>query len=180
MSLGKILVVGSHHDDAELMAGGTLARLGGEILVMTDLGFEDQKFDKYPILVLNQKIEEKIAEYQPETVITHWWGDANQDHAIVNKSVNVACRPTPGHPVKRLLFGEVLSSTEWGAPAFKPTYFVRINFLDKLTALKKYEEKMRHFPHPRSTICLESLARYRGASAGLNAAEAFEIGRWID
>jgi len=176
----RLLVIGAHHDDAELMAGGTLARFGGEILVMTDLGFEDQKFDKYSILILNQKIEEKIAEYQPDTVITHWWGDANQDHVIVNKAVNVACRPTPGHSVKRLLFGEVLSSTEWGTASFNPTYFVRINPKEKSKSLEKYEEKIREFPHPRSGLAVTFLAGYRGATAGLYAAEAFEVGRWID
>jgi len=175
-----LLVIGAHHDDAELMAGGTLARFGGEILVMTDLGFEDQKFDKYPILVLNQMIEAKIAEYQPDTVITHWWGDANQDHVIVNKAVNVACRPTPGHPVRRLLFGEVLSSTEWGTASFKPNYFVEIDVSKKLEMLKQYEDKMRTYPHPRSIVGIENLAYLRATTSGLQRAEAFEVGRWID
>jgi hypothetical protein len=38
---------------------------------------------------------------------------------------------------------------------------------------------MREFPHPRSTRVVEHLARWRGATIGCEAAEAFVVGRKI-
>jgi hypothetical protein len=38
---------------------------------------------------------------------------------------------------------------------------------------------MQPFPHSRSAQALEALARWRGASAGVAAAEAFEVLRQI-
>jgi hypothetical protein len=39
---------------------------------------------------------------------------------------------------------------------------------------------MRPFPHPRSFEAIEALAAWRGASAGLKAAEAFTVIRDIE
>jgi N-acetylglucosamine malate deacetylase 1 len=38
---------------------------------------------------------------------------------------------------------------------------------------------MREFPHPRSLGAIEHLAGWRGACAGLLAAEAFMLGRMV-
>ena len=43
----------------------------------------------------------------------------------------------------------------------------------KLDALKAYDSEMRPWPHSRSIKAVEHLARWRGASVGLDAAEAF-------
>ena len=81
---------------------------------------------------------------------------------------------------------EVASSTEWGcagsSSAFVPTHFVDISkFLDlKRRALEAYAEELRAFPHPRSYEALEALARWRGSTAGLAAAEAFMVLRQIE
>jgi hypothetical protein len=39
---------------------------------------------------------------------------------------------------------------------------------------------MRPWPHARSIRALEHLARWRGASVGVEAAEAFVLGRGIE
>jgi N-acetylglucosamine malate deacetylase 1 len=83
------------------------------------------------------------------------------------------------------LFFETVSSTEWQigneAKAFVPNWFVDISASlgDKLRALCEYSSEMRDWPHPRSYNGIESLARWRGASVGLEAAEAFMLGRKI-
>ena len=80
---------------------------------------------------------------------------------------------------------EVPSSTEWqlsgSAPAFSPNWFVDISAtLDrKLSALKAYHSEMREWPHPRSLKGVEHLAHWRGATIGVNAAEAFVLGRQL-
>ena len=46
-----------------------------------------------------------------------------------------------------------------------------------MKALIAYDSEMRLFPHARSLTALEHLARWRGASVGVEAAEAFILGR---
>ena len=49
----------------------------------------------------------------------------------------------------------------------------------KIKALKSYEAEMRKWPHARSLKNVEYLARWRGASVGCEAAEAFMLIREI-
>jgi LmbE family N-acetylglucosaminyl deacetylase len=97
--------------------------------------------------------------------------------------VIAACRPQPGHPVQELLFFEVPSSTEWRPPGsaepFSPNWFVDISrtLETKLKALRAYETELRAFPHPRSLKGVTALAQWRGATVGVEAAEAFVLGR---
>jgi LmbE family N-acetylglucosaminyl deacetylase len=50
----------------------------------------------------------------------------------------------------------------------------------KIAALDEYRQEMRPFPHPRSTEVIRAQAVLRGSSAGLRAAEAFELFRRIE
>lgn len=45
----------------------------------------------------------------------------------------------------------------------------------KIKALSEYKGVMREYPHPRSAEAIEALAAYRGAQAGCNYAESFEM-----
>ena len=109
----------------------------------------------------------------------HHAGDVNVDHRRLHEAVVTACRPTPDHPVKRVLSYEVASSTEWqpsgSAPSFNPNWFVDISeqWLRKREALVAYDIEMRPWPHARSLQALEHLVRLRGAQVGVEAAEAF-------
>ena len=49
----------------------------------------------------------------------------------------------------------------------------------KIEALNAYAIEMRPWPHARSIDAVTHLARWRGASMGMNAAEAFMLGRKI-
>jgi hypothetical protein len=46
-----------------------------------------------------------------------------------------------------------------------------------LAALDAYSSELRPWPHPRSRQGIEHLARWRGATIGADAAEAFVLGR---
>jgi len=148
-------------------------------------GFPDNRMDSVDRLDVTKVIEEKIASFAPALVYTHHAGDMNIDHRVIHDAVNTACRSTPGHPVRTLLYFEVPSSTEWqipgSAPVFAPTWFVDISAtLDaKLAALHEYEMEMRDWPHPRSYKAVEHLARWRGATIGADAAESFILGRMV-
>lgn len=146
-------------------------------------GLPDNRMDGLVLLDLVQRLEQTIARVRPEIVYTHHRGDVNVDHDITHRAVITACRPLPGHPVRQILSYETVSSTEWmspaSAPSFAPNWFVDIGetLETKLAALRCYEAEMRPFPHPRSYQAVEHLARWRGASAGFHAAEAFMLVR---
>jgi LmbE family N-acetylglucosaminyl deacetylase len=52
-------------------------------------------------------------------------------------------------------------------------------FAAKRAALEAYHEEMRPWPHPRSLEAVEHLARWRGATVGCEAAEAFVVLRQL-
>ena len=145
--------------------------------------FPDNRMDSVDLLDIVKIVERHIALHNPDTVYTHHAGDLNVDHRMVSAAVLTACRPVPGQPVTTLLFFEVLSSTEWQASgcssSFSPNWFVEVSdsLPLKIQALKEYSSEMRPFPHPRSYEAVEHLARLRGASVGVPAAEAFILAR---
>ena len=168
--------------DTELSELAYAAQKAGEILGSTGvelLDLPDNRLDSIDRLDLVKLIEARIERYQPQIVYTHHAGDVNIDHRRLHEAVVTACRPTPGHSVKRLLSVEVASSTEWqppgSAPAFQPNWFVDISeqWDRKRLALEAYASEMRPWPHARSIQALEHLARWRGAQVGVQAAEAF-------
>lgn len=147
--------------------------------------FPDNRMDTVALLDVSKAVEELISKHQPDTVFTHHAGDLNIDHRRIHEAVVTACRPQRGHPVKTLLCFEVPSSTEWqlpgSAPVFAPNWFVDISdtLVRKLAALDAYAAELRDWPHPRSRQGVEYLAHWRGATVGLDAAEAFMLGRQL-
>lgn len=172
----------------ELAARNVAAEAANEILGSTSLtllALPDNRMDSLDLLDVVKIIESFIEKHQPSTVLTHHAGDVNIDHRVVHDAVIAACRPLPGSCVRELLFFEIASSTEWRPPAsalmFSPNFFINISsHMDtKLRALAAYKEELRAFPHPRSLQAVTSLAQWRGASIGVDAAEAFVLGRKI-
>jgi LmbE family N-acetylglucosaminyl deacetylase len=138
------------------------------------------------LLDLVKAVESAIHEVRPDTVYVHHAGDVNIDHRRLHEAAVAACRPQPGHPVRRLLSFETPSSTEWtppgSLPPFQPAVFVDIATFwpRKLAGLEVYRQEMRPWPHPRSVGAIEHLARWRGATVGVEMAEAFMLLREIE
>jgi LmbE family N-acetylglucosaminyl deacetylase len=159
------------------------AILGGTSLAFS--GMPDNRMDGIDLLDIVKLVDADVQRLKPSLVLTHHAGDVNIDHRIIHDATVAACRPQPGHSVREFLFFEVLSSTEWRPPSsarpFAPdTYFDISAFLQKKSeALEAYKSELRPFPHPRSIKAVEALARWRGASVGCAAAEAFMQGRRI-
>lgn len=171
---------------AELTARRAAAQKACDILGVKSVffsDFPDNRMDTIALLDIIKPIEALVAKYQPDSVFTHHFGDLNVDHRRIHEAVATACRPQRGHPAKKILCFEVPSSTEWqlpgSAPTFAPNWFVDIsNTLDrKLAALDAYATELHAWPHPRSRQGVEHLARWRGATVGVDAAEAFMLGR---
>lgn len=158
------------------------------------VGFSDPVLSDFPNIRMNtvphveivQFIERQIERFQPARIFTHHPGDLNDDHAQVSKACQAAARlfqrRSDVWPLEELYFMEILSSTEWsfatGSNAFQPNTFVEIGEQGvdrKIEALSCYRNVMRDFPHPRSPEVLKGLAAYRGAQAGYEYAEAFQL-----
>lgn len=174
----------------ELMSLAEAAKQANQILGVSSLqlyNFPDNRMDSIERLEIIKVVEEFIEQIKPDIVYTHHIGDVNIDHRRIHEAVVTACRPMPNkHRIETLLFFEVASSTEWQPPGsaspFVPNWYVDISeTLDlKLRALRAYQSEMRDWPHARSIPALEYLAKWRGANIGVNAAEAFILGRKLD
>lgn len=158
--------------------------LGVHSLSLLDL--PDNRMDSIDLLDIVKVLEDSILTFNPDILYTHHAGDVNIDHRRTHEAVITATRPQPGQTVKTLLFFEVQSSSEWQPPgsalAFAPNWFVDVTSTVelKMKALTAYKMEMREWPHARSCEAVEHLARWRGATVGCEAAEAFVLGRMID
>jgi LmbE family N-acetylglucosaminyl deacetylase len=173
---------------SELSALETAAHQASKVLGANSLSlhdFPDNRMDSCDLLDIIKTIEQTIDQYQPQIVYTHHSGDVNIDHQLIHQATVTACRPIPKQTVQTLLFFEIPSSTEWqtsgSASPFIPNWFVDISetLECKLKALEFYQSEMRPYPHPRSLEAVEFLARWRGATIGVRAAESFMLGRHL-
>jgi len=164
------------------------AKKACKILGVKSVSFEefpDNRLDTVSLLDLTQVIEGYINKHKPECIFTHHSGDLNVDHRLMHEAVMTACRPQVGQSVKSILCFEVASSTEWRSPSshngFSPNWFIDISesLEKKVLALEAYKIEMRNWPHPRSIKAIRHLAHWRGATIGVDAAEAFVMERHI-
>lgn len=172
----------------ELSELARAAHAANEILGVRSLNLHDlpdNRLDSINLLDVVKLIEDYVQTIKPDILYTHHIGDVNIDHRRIHEAVITAIRPQPGQTVKTLLFFEVQSSTEWqppgSGPPFAPNWFVDISstLALKMKALLIYKTEMRPWPHSRSCEAVEHLARWRGATVGCEAAEAFVVGRQI-
>ncbi len=147
-------------------------------------GLPDNRFDEVSLLDIVKRVEGWVEEYRPDAIYTHHPGDLNIDHGLTFRAVLTATRPgAAAHRVKDLYLFEVPSSTEWAFqrvdPVFRPSVFVDVTATieQKVEAMQRYRSESRPAPHPRSPESLRALARSRGAAAGVQYAEAFELVR---
>lgn len=134
---------------------------------------------------VNQKINGVIDEVQPDVVFIPHFGDMHLDHYIVSQASMVGVRPIKNHRILEVYSYETLSETEWNIPhvtnAFIPNTYIDItDYLDKKKiAMEHFTTQLTEFPHPRSIEAIESLAKLRGSTIGVKAAEAFCLVRRI-
>ena len=132
------------------------------------------------------KVSDIFNRVKPECVYVMNRSDAHSDHRIVFEAV-MACTKSFRYPfIKKVLMYECISETEF-APAlpenvFIPNYFVDVtDYLEKKLALMEiYASEVGEHPFPRSLENVKALAYYRGAIAGVQYAEAFQLIKHID
>ncbi len=200
----RVLLVGAHPDDIEVMCGGTLAKYQDKTAQVRSIIFAPCLEDP-----LNQGI---ILEYQNamgslgvyESIHHDYPRDILEDHAqdirdhlhdlkrsfkpevVISISINdlhqdhravaMACR-TIYRDTASVLSGEIMRSTVH----FTPNLYVALTheeMVAKLRLLKYYKTQARRSYFTPEIV--ESIARFRGCQASMIYAEAFEIWRMTD
>lgn len=166
------------------------AREAYEILGVKQIIFEEipaARVADQPVWKLNKITDEMVKNVRPDIVYLPFPFDLHKDHRELFHSFSVACRPCSevGASIKEIYTYEVMSETHWNAPyvepGFMPTVWINISdYLEtKLKALKSFKSQMLPSPHARSIEAMRALAVFRGAQAGVPAAEAFVTVRII-
>jgi N-acetylglucosamine malate deacetylase 1 len=178
----------SQADQTKASSREAMAHKAGDTIGIKDRFFlclPDNKMDSVPFLDIVQQIEPYVKRIRPKIIYTHHAGDLNIDHRLTHQAVITANRPQPGSNVSTILCFETPSSTEWQPPGsdtpFCPNWFVDISSTlgIKIAALEEYAPEVRQWPHARSIQAVQALAKWRGSSIGVNAAEAFVLARHI-
>lgn len=127
------------------------------------------------------KISKIFQETQPERVYVLNRSDAHSDHRIVFDSVMACTKSFRYTFMREVMMYECISETEF-APAlpenaFVPNCYVDISsqFQEKIELMSIYESEIGAHPFPRSNRNIEALATYRGATCGVEYAEAFQL-----
>jgi LmbE family N-acetylglucosaminyl deacetylase len=145
------------------------------------------RLDSLPQDQLIADFHKTIDEAKPECIYLNHSGDIHTDHRIIFDCVMSAVKPfnSGRHGVKRILSYETPSSTD-AAPvnltAFQPNVFHDITaFIDrKLELMSLYPSEIQPYPLPRALESLRALARYRGATIGVEYAESFMLLREVN
>ena len=141
------------------------------------------KLELTPRLDFNRSFDEAVQKLRPEEVYLPFWGDMQRDHQLTAEAAMVALRAKNPWAPKRIYAYETLSETGIHVPtpenAFIPNVFEDISaYLPaKLEAMRFYTSQLRSFPDLRSLEAVESLAKLRGATVRVAAAEAFMLVR---
>lgn len=148
------------------------------------LGLPVVKLDQLPEYELNAALERLISAVSPTLVFLPFLGDRHEDHRQVFDAAMVALRPLASRrAVHTVLCYETISETHWSAPyneaAFQPQVFVDVEATleRKIAAMRCYASQLQEPPGPRSLTALEALARWRGSTVSMVAAEAFVVVR---
>ncbi len=144
----------------------------------------DNEFDTVSLLSVVKIIEQQIEAFNPDIILTHHNYDLNIDHRITCQAVMTASRPINND--LQIVSFETPSSTEWQFPdthlSFNPNLFIKLekdSIEAKMNAIDAYTGEVRDYPHPRSPLALEIIAKRWGTVIGSSFAEAFRIHRFI-
>lgn len=150
------------------------------------LGYPTMKLNDTILFDIVNKISNIFQKLKPEIIYVMNRSDAHSDHRIVFDAV-MSCTKSFRYPsVKKVLMYECLSETEF-APTlpervFQPNYFVDISdFIEKkIEIMKIFHSELGEHPFPRSVKNIKAIATFRGATAGVDSAEAFQLIKFID
>jgi LmbE family N-acetylglucosaminyl deacetylase len=150
------------------------------------LNYATMTLSSSSLIKLVPEISAIFLEVKPEIIYTLNRSDAHSDHRVIFDAI-MACTKSFRYPyIKQVLMYECISETEF-APAlaekaFLPNYFVDIsNFIgQKIEIMGVFKSELGEHPFPRSFENIKALSHFRGASVGVEYAEAFQLLKFID
>jgi LmbE family N-acetylglucosaminyl deacetylase len=154
--------------------------LGVEPQHLFELGLPTTRLDELSTNELVGRFSQVFADFLPQEVLVPHPHDIHSDHRVVF-DVACACTKWFRYPsVKRVLTYETLSETDFVLKTegvFRPTSYVDIGpyMQRKLELMHCYPSELGEHPFPRSETALRALAQLRGAQAGFEYAEAFQL-----
>ena len=153
---------------------------------VTQLAFPSATLDRVPDSDLVSALLPSIRAVAPDVVYVNHGGDVHSDHSKVFQCVCAALKPFRFGLASPTIYAMEVPSETDQAPAgfnrpFLPTTFVDVSgFIDrKIEIFALYESEQQAFPLPREESAIRALARWRGATIGVAAAEAFMLVREV-
>lgn len=149
------------------------------------LEFPAVMLHEIPVFKVNEAMLKVVKDIKPQVVFIPHYGDMHIDHYLVSQACMVALRPAGKQKAAEIYSYETLSETEWNIQnagnAFLPNTWIDISkYLNKkIEAMSIFSTQVYNFPHPRSLEAIKSLAKLRGSTVGVKAAEAFNCIRRI-
>jgi len=151
------------------------------------LKFPTTRLETISLKTLIEAIEDVVQQVKPEIVFVPNPYDVHSDHRVTFSAAMTVFKPLsmPKRGIKRVLACEVLSETDAAPPltnnVFIPNVFVDVSSTieRKLEIFSLYESELHSEPLPRSLSAIRALARYRGATIGVEYAEAFMLVREV-
>jgi LmbE family N-acetylglucosaminyl deacetylase len=199
-----VLAVGAHADDAEIAAGGTLARLrraGARVVMLVvslpgDYALRRREAERAAAILgselrvllpdasrrvedlksceLVAMLDREVREYRPAAMLTHGPTEFHRDHVLVHQ----ACRST-----QRLAYFDFFTyqpiSCRAVPMAFQPRAYVDISeTID--TKMRAIEAHASQFKERGIGVDLHrDIARLNGRMIGAQYAEALDVGRMV-
>ncbi len=144
--------------------------------------FHTAKLDQISFKKIIGEIANAVTKVDPSVIYTPGNYDIHSDHLIIYKALLSAVKTfNVSKAGFRILSYEILSSTEVHSFAreevFVPNVFSDITeFIDKkIETMEIIKDELQKYPLPRCSETIKALARFRGATAGLEYAEAFKL-----
>lgn len=137
--------------------------------------------DALAMKLLIDPLAQLFEDLQPDTLYLPFQWDVHSDHRIVFHAAWSCAKSFRAPYIRNISMMETLSETEAAPPlggqSFVPNRYVDISgYMDrKIQIMNIYKDEVQPSPFPRSEETIRSLARYRGAAAGCEFAEAFMV-----
>jgi LmbE family N-acetylglucosaminyl deacetylase len=155
---------------------------------LTWLKYPTTQLDTIPVDSLIVALRKCLTQVRPELVFIPNHSDVHSDHRVVFHALSSVLKPIymRSSGVNRVLSCETISETEAAPPlpecSFLPTVFVDISetFERKLEIMRLYKTEVHPEPLPRSPSAIRAQSRFRGATIGVEYAEAFMLIREIE
>ncbi len=145
------------------------------------------RLETLPLNRIVGAIRAVVERVKPQIMYVPHAGDVHSDHRIVHDAVMAVTKSfyLQRHGISRVLACEVLSETDAAHPAsvcpFVPNVLVNVSdtFERKLEIFGLFKSEIQSGFLPRTESAIRALARVRGASIGVQYAEAFMLLREI-